>query len=526
MTLNELLPKAVKLYPHREAVVCGPVRMSYQKFGERVWRLCHGLSALGLRRKDRLAILHENCHIFLETYLAAAHLGLILVPLNFRLAAKELAMILMDSGSKVLIAHEMFRDKAAHLPAAVSGLESVVWTHRVSEKALGEKEYDYEALLLSQEEKPVVDLSLEDDEVAHLYYTSGTTGRPKGVMLTHKNVKSHALGTIAELQLTDKDHWFHVAPLFHLADAWATFAITWVGGKHVLVPSFDPLSVLRLIQEEKITLTNLIPTMLNVMVNHADVGKFDYSSLRVLLSGGAPIAPEVVRRIIDTFKCDYIQTYGMTETAPYLTLSILKGHLLDKSAEEQLRFKAKTGREFIAVELRVVDDAGQDIPQDEETVGEIIVRGDTVTPGYWQLPEETAKAFKDGWLLTGDMAVIDEEGYVTIVDRKKDVIITGGENVYSTEVEHILYMHPAVLECAVVGVPDAKWGETVKGIVVVKPGHEVTEEELIGFCKDSIARFKAPKSIDFLPALPKTGSGKIEKKKLRDGYWDDHGKKV
>jgi fatty-acyl-CoA synthase len=526
MPLNELLPKAVKLYPNREAVVCGNVRMSYRDFGKRVWSLCYGLSAMGLRRKDRVAILHENCHVFLETYFAAAHLGLILVPLNFRLAAKDLAVILTDSGSRVLIAHEMFRDKAAHLPAAVPGLENLVWTHRASEGALGEKEYDYEALLANQEDKTLGELAVEDDDVAHLYYTSGTTGRPKGVMLTHKNVKSHAIGTIAELQLTDRDHWFHVAPLFHLADAWATFAMTWVGGKHVLVPSFDPLRVLRLIQEEKITLTNLIPTMLNMMVNHSEVGQFDYSSLRVLLSGGAPIAPEVVRRIIDTFKCDYIQTYGMTETSPYLTLSILKDRLKALPWKEQLAFKASTGREFIGISLRVVDAAGLDVAKDKTQVGEIVVKGDSVTPGYWNLPQETEKAFRGGWLQTGDLAVIDEEEYVTIVDRKKDMIITGGENVYSTEVENVLYTHPAVLETAVIGIPDPKWGEAIKACVVLKPGQKATEQEVIAFCKENLAHYKAPKSVDFLEALPRTGSGKIFKKGLRDPHWKSQGPKV
>jgi len=361
--------------------------------------------------------------------------------------------------------------------------------------------------------------------VAQLYYTSGTTGRPKGVMLTHKNVKSHALGTIAELHLTDSDNWFHVAPLFHLADAWATFAITWVGGKHVILPSFEPLEALRMIQKEKITLSNLIPTMLNLMVNHPDVGRFDYSSLRVILSGGAPIAPETVRKIIDAFKCDYIQTYGMTETSPYLTLSILKNHLNDLPWEKQLQFKAKTGREFVNVSLRVVDEKGNDVATDNRQVGEIIVRGDTVTPGYWKLPGETEAAIRDGWLYTGDLAVIDEEQYVTIVDRKKDMILTGGENVYSTEVENVLYQHAAVLEAAVIGVPDPHWGEAVKACVVLKEGCEATDEELISFCKNEMAHYKAPKSIDFLKTIPKTGSGKIYKKGLRDPYtqkaWGD-----
>jgi acyl-CoA synthetase (AMP-forming)/AMP-acid ligase II len=266
--------------------------------------------------------------------------------------------------------------------------------------------------------------------------------------------------------------------------------------------------------------------MLNLMVNHPDVGKFDYSSLRALLSGGAPIAPEVVRKIVGAFKCDYIQTYGMTETSPYLTLSLLKEHLTKLSDEDQLRFKSKTGREFIGVELKVVNELGQEVNRDEKEVGEIIVKGDTVTKGYWKLPEETNKSIKEGWLYTGDMAVIDQEGYVTIVDRKKDMILTGGENVYSTEVENILYMHPAILEGTVIGVPDPKWGEAVKGIVVLKPGQKATEQDIIQFCKERIAHYKAPKSIDFIEALPRTGSGKIQKKILRDKYWEGYEKKV
>ncbi|MFH1487533.1 MAG: long-chain-fatty-acid--CoA ligase [Pseudomonadota bacterium] len=482
MPLNELLPKALKLYPQREAVVCGGFRIDYRGFAGRVWKICHGLAGLGLNKGDRLAILHENCHVFLETYFAAAHLGLILVPLNFRLSGKELAVILDDSGSRVLIAQGVFEDKAANLPERVPGLETVIWVRREFEKPR-DGDLDYEGLLEGQSDSMPEERPIQDRDIAHLYYTSGTTGRPKGVMLTHGNVKSHALGTIAEFHLNDSDHWFHVAPLFHLADAWATFAMTWVGAKHVLLPVFDAAETLKMIQDEKITLSNLIPTMLNMMVNHPDVEKYDYSSLRVILSGGAPIAPETVRRIIDTFKCDYIQTYGMTETSPYLTLSILKDHLKSLSREEQLVFKSSTGREFINVSLKVVDEEGREVGKDNRQVGEIIVKGDTVTPGYWHLPEETQKAVRNGWLYTGDLAVINDEEYVTIVDRKKDMIITGGENVYSTEVENVLYMHRDILEAAVIGVPDPKWGEAVKAVVVLKKGTRASEQEIIDHCK-------------------------------------------
>jgi acyl-CoA synthetase (AMP-forming)/AMP-acid ligase II len=518
MPLNELLPKAVKLYPDSEAVVCGEDRYTYKAFGERVWRLCHGLLDQGVRKGDRIAILHQNTHEYLEVYFASAHVGAILVSLNFRLSPKELAMILNDCGASLLIAQSVFAEMVEKTIFLAPEVKTIVWTRDLNdgERSSGVAGIPYEELISGREKIPPPEPGIRDEDVAHLYYTSGTTGRPKGVMLTHKNVKTHALGTVAELQLSDDDHWFHVAPLFHLADAWATFAVTWAGGKHVLIPTFDATAVLQMIQREKITLSNLIPTMLNLMVNAPDLDRFDYSSLRVILSGGAPIAPETVRKIIDAFQCDYIQTYGMTETSPYLTLSILKKHLRGLPREEQLRFKAKTGREFITVQLRVVDEAGVDVKKNGDQVGEIIVKGDTITPGYWNLPEETEQAIRDGWLYTGDLAVMDEEGYVNIVDRKKDMIITGGENVYSTEVENVLYMHPDILEAAVIGIPDPHWGEAVRACVVPKEGRAVSEQDIIAFCRENLAHYKAPKTVVFLDALPRTGSGKIYKKGLRE----------
>lgn len=526
MLLADTLKKAYQFFPEKKAIVCGGRRWTYGEFFGRLSRLSHFLWKAGMEKGDRIAILHPNCHCFLEAYYAIALRGAAAVPLNYRLSARELALIMNDAGVRVLIVDPRFGQIVEEIRASLPTVEKIIWTGDGKEVLPEEgRDLRYEEILAGLAAQ-IPDREITETDIAQIYYTSGTTGRPKGVMLTHKNVTVHALGTIAELQLTDRDVWLHAAPLFHLADAWATWAVTWVGGTHVLVGEFDPPAVLTAMEQEAVTLTNLIPTMLNMLIHYPGVKDHDYRRLRVLLSGGAPIAPEVVRRIVETFGCDYIQTYGMTETSPYLTLSILKGHLLDKSPEEQLRFKSKTGREFIATELKVVNDEGREIRKDEKEVGEIIVRGDTVTPGYWQLPEETARAIKNGWLYTGDMAVMDDEGYVTIVDRRKDMIVTGGENVYSTEVENTLYLHPAVLECAVVGVPDDKWGEAVKGVVVLKPACTATEEELIGFCKERIARYKAPKSVDFILALPKTGSGKIEKKKLRDPYWTDAPKKI
>jgi fatty-acyl-CoA synthase len=537
MILTETLAKALKLFPQKRAIVCGNKHWTYQEFCSRIHQLSRCLNGFGLKKDDKVAILHPNCHTFLEAYYAIPQIGAISVPINTRLSPREIAFILQDSESKVLIAGVMFKNQLDPIRKEIRGIKKILWTgedpsnssppdpHGRTRKG-HPIDLNYEKALQQEESGSLPAPPTNGEDIAQIYYTSGTTGRPKGVMLSHKNVTTHALGTIAEVHLTDSDVWVHVAPLFHLADAWATWAVTWVGGTHVLVREFDARAVLETIQREKVTLTNLIPTMLNLMVNHPDTGKFDYSSLRVLLSGGAPIAPEVVRKVVRTFKCDYIQTYGMTETSPYLTLSILKEHLRKLSDDDQLRFKSKTGREFIGVNLKVVDEQGKEIKKDEKEVGEIIVKGDIVTKGYWKLPEETKKSIKEGWLYTGDMAVIDEEGYVTIVDRKKDMILTGGENVYSTEVENALYMHAAILECAVVGVPDQKWGEAVRAIVVLKPGQRATEQEIIQFCKEKIAHYKAPKSIDFVDVLPRTGSGKIHKKNLRDKYWEGYEKKV
>jgi len=511
------LKKALDLYPAKIAVVDGDSAFTYARTGERVAAVARFFQTRKVAPRDRISILEVNSHAFLETYYAAAGIGAILNPLNYRLAPREVAFILRDAGARWLVANARFAALVAGILGEETPLEGIIWIGTPGLPTASVSNHDYETIV-DTHSGPFSPVPVEENEVSHLYYTSGTTGRPKGVMLTHKNVCLHALGTIAELKLEDSDIWGHVAPMFHLADAWATFAITWVGARHVMVGQFEAEAVMATIQRERITLSNLIPTMLNLMIKHPRVGEYDFSSLRVILSGGAPIAPEVVRSITRTFGCDYIQTYGMTETSPYLTFSILKNHLRDLSPEKQLEYMSKTGRPFIGVDLKVVDESGKRVAADGQQVGEIWVRGDTVTPGYWNLPEETARAFSGGWLRTGDLAVVDGEGYVNIVDRKKDMIVTGGENVYSTEVENVLYMHPKVLEAAVFGIPDEKWGEAVAAAVVLKESESATADEIIRFCKQHQASYKAPKSIIFLAELPKTGSGKITKKALRDPF--------
>lgn len=512
MLIHDFILKAAKLYPDNEAVVCGDMRYTYKEVFSRIKKLASFFKTIGLNKGDVISIIHYNCHYYFEAYFAASMCGLILNSVNVRLSSNEIKFILENSESKLLIAHPRY---AKQLEPIKETLKSIIWTDRnIPEKLCGE--FIENIYNKTFDEDFNVEL-MKDDEIAHLYYTSGTTGKPKGVMLTHKNVTTHSVCAIAEFQISENDNWLHAAPMFHLADAWATFAFTAVGAKHTMIGDFKEKEVLSLIEKEKVTISNMIPTMLNMLINYNEFGKFDLSSLRVVLSGGAPIAPELVKKIMEKFGCDYIQTYGMTETSPYLTVSILKSHLKKLSDEEQFKFKAKTGREFLGVALKVVKDDGSSVIANGEEVGEILVKGDIVTPGYWKNEEATRSAFtEDGWLKTGDLANIDEEGYVNIVDRKKDMIVTGGENVYSTEVEYIIYEHPAVLEVAVIGVPHEKWGEAVKAIVVLKDGMSVTENEIINFVKSRIASYKAPKFVDFVDSLPKTGSGKITKVPLKN----------
>ncbi len=499
-TVWTLFERSASEFATRPAAVETSRRVSYAELDLHVRSLASRLQETGLRGGDRVAILDANSIGFLCATFAAAAVGAVLVPLNTRLAASELAEILRDAEARVLLASERFRGLIQRLASDGTPLRATLFLDEPRRPARG---------------GGFRPLAQEPEDLAHLYYTSGTTGRSKGVMLTHRNVCVHAETAVSELGIGPADRWGHFAPMFHLADAWATFAITRVGGLHVLLPRFDARSALELIEKERITVTNLVPTMLVRMVEDPLARSLDLSSMRLLLSGGAPIAPELVRKAMETFRCEYAQTYGMTETSPYLTLSLLHAHLRDLPFEEALRFRVRTGRPFGAVELEVVDPDGRRVPADDRSVGEIRVRGPTVSPGYWKRPEETAAAFRDGWLYTGDLAVVDEEGYVNIVDRRKDMIITGGENVYSTEVEHALSSHPAVLEAAVVGVPDPEWGEAVRAVVVLKEGASASAEELVAHCRTLIAGYKVPRAVEFRDELPKTGTGKIAKQSLR-----------
>ena len=515
--LYSLLANTAGSHPDKEAVVCGQVRYSYAGFKERVDRLAGGLHSLGIAAEDKIAVIHTNCHRYLEVYFAAARTGAILVPINYRLAAQDFIYILNDARVRTLISEPELISSLKGKTGEIPLLQNIILTSP-AEEGCWHDSIDYDSLCRGGISRQGIQPDLRDSSIAQIYYTSGTTGRPKGVMLTHRNNRSHARSAIQELNLSARDRWLHVSPMFHLADAWAVWAITEAAGTHVMIPCFEPKAVLETIEKHRVTLSNFIPTMLNILVNRQDIASYDLSSLRMIMSGGAPIAKAVVRKVIELFGCDYIQTYGLTETSPFLTMSILTEDLRRLPFEERLKCMVTTGRPFSDVRIKVVKEDGTEVLPNDREVGEIIAKGETITPGYWNLPEETARRFVDGWLYTRDLAVVNPDGYLTIVDRKDDVILTGGENVYSIEVEDMLYCHPDILEAAVIGLPDPLWGEIVAAAVVAKPDKKLDEEEVIRFCKDRLAHFKAPKKVFLTHHLPKTGSAKIYKYRLREEY--------
>ncbi len=512
--IASLLARAVAQFPEAVAVVDGARRRTYRELGDRVARLAGAWQALGALPRDRVAILAENSGDFLEAYFAAAWSGTVLAPLNWRNHPDGLARVVAHAEAKLLVATPRFAELAAATLAAHANL----LPPPAGRPPLLLLDDAFGAALSGV--APLPRAVVEPDDPAHLYYTSGTTGDAKGVILTHRNVTSHALLAIAALELTDRDTWGHIAPMFHLADAWATFAITWVGGCHVMVREFVPAQVLDVLAGG-VTITNLVPTMLVDLVHQPGAAARRYPALRRVLSGGAPIAPALVAKVMATFGAEYVQTYGLTETSPYLTMSLLTEKLQRLPPEQQFAWRCKTGRPLAGVEVRVVREDLSDVAPDGREVGQIVCRGDTVTPGYWRNPAATAAAFRDGWLCTGDLAVRDAEGFLHIVDRAKGVIKSGGESIYSTEVEQVLFAHPAVQEAAVIGLPHPRWGEAVVAVVVRRAGASADGEALLRHCRAQLGGPQVPKAVVFRDALPRTGSGKISKRLLRDALKDE-----
>jgi len=517
LTPLRCLRYAEQQFSHRTAVVCGSERFTYAEFADRSARLGGALKKAGVRPGDRVAFLSMNCHRLLEAYYGVLEAGAVLLPLNVRLASHELAYILNDSGAKVLFLEKEFLPLVDSFRKELSTVESFYLLDAAPEENWLSPR-NYEDLLAAASPFQADIMEIDEDAVAELFYTSGTSANPKGVMLTHRNVYLHALLVCLTFDPTRDFAQLHTIPLFH-ANGWGVAHIlALIGGKHVMLRRFDCRRIFELIEQERIYTMCLVPAMAIALVNFPDRQKHDLSSLQRVIIGGAASSPTIIREVEEKLGVTCISGYGLTETSPALSHSFIK-HGLEFEGQQKYERQAMTGYPDPGIEMRVVDDRDRDVPRDGKTVGEIITRSDGVMKGYWNQPAATAEALRGGWFHTGDMATINEDGYLLIVDRKKDIINSGGENISSLEVEKALMAHPAVLEVAVIPVPDARWGEVPKALVVLKPGTNAGEIELIEFCRLHLSHYKCPHSVEFLESLPKTGTGKILKKDLRKKYW-------
>ncbi len=495
----------------------GRVR-SWSEVGDRVARLAGGLRDLGIGRGDRVAILMLNQDRYLELYLAIAWAGAVVVPLNIRWSAPENQACLEDCRPKLLFVDSVFAKMSEVLCAALDGLPLVYADDAPQARPAGAR--DYEALIASA--PPVADAEAPETDLAGIFYTGGTTGRSKGVMLSHRNLLASARSSLGVLRSDLKCH-LHALPLFHLAGVGSFYGSLMGGATNAILRMFTPDGVARAVAQYRVESITLVPTMIQMLVDQPGFAEFDMSSLRRLTYGASPINEALLDRAMAALPgAEFVQAYGMTELSPVATYLEPKDHLPEARASGRHR---SGGRAAPMVELRIVDPA--DVPAPLRQVGEIVARGDVVMMGYWERPEETRAAIVDGWMHTGDAGYMDENGYVFIVDRVKDMIVCGGENVYSAEVENCVALHPAVAQCAVIGIPDERWGEAVHAVVMRKPGAVATEEEIIAFCRARIAHYKCPRSVKIQDEmLPLSGAGKILKRELRKPYWEARSRQV
>jgi fatty-acyl-CoA synthase len=513
------------LFGSKVGVVSGEREFTYQEFGERAQHLASGLVKMGIAPGDCVAYLSFNNHQLLEGYYGVVQARAVVMPLNVRLSPVELAEILRHSGAKMLIFENDFAPIVEQLRNACPNVRHWVSINSLAEPA----NITYEEIL-TQGSAARADISSFDEmSIAELFYTSGSTGTPKGVALSHRTLYLHALAVTLLYDRPQTMVELHTIPLFH-ANGWGRpQASTMLGIKQVMVRRFDPSNVLDLIQRHGATDMSLVPTMAQALIQTAMTapGKWDTSSMRRVMIGGAASSPELVERIEAALPgSECIAGYGLTETSPVVTTSFWKGTPYG-SEVERVRRQAMAGWPIVGTEARVVDPEMQDVPRDGKTMGEVVIRGDQVMDGYHHEPDATRAVMSGEWFHSGDMAVWDEESYINIVDRKKEVIISGGENISSIEVEKAIASHPAVLECAVVAAPDDKWGEVPAAIVMRRPGIALTGEDLRRYLEQRLSRYKVPRTIEFREdPLPKTGTGKIRKMMLREKYWTGKEKRV
>jgi long-chain acyl-CoA synthetase len=510
MTVNYCLRRAKSFYGRNLAIHHEDRQITYEAFYEQVEDSARKLAALGAGKDDRVALLMLNSPEYLELYYATAMAGTVIVPLNTRWHINEIIYTVTDSGSKILFLDERFAPLGAQIRRAVPGLEQLIF---VGSGTCPADLLDWKTAAPSAS---AIFPEPDENDLYGLFYTSGTTGGPKGAMLTHRNIYSNAIHSLLPPnRLMIEGKWLHAAPMFHLADCGAIPALTLSGTTHCFLSSFDPEATLRAIQQYGITSLLLVPTMINMVVNHPNFDRYDTSSLQRIMYGASPMPLPLLKQAIENFHCEFAQGYGMTEVSPLLTVLAPEDHSFENVDRPFAPVKS-AGKPATGVEIRVVDLNDKDVPVGQ--VGEVIARGPNVMKGYWNRPQVNAEVLRGGWMHTGDLGALDQEGFLYILDRKKDMIKTGGENVYSPEVESVLCAHPAVLEAAVIGVPEETWGETIRAIAVMRPDSLLTADELIAWCRERLTHFKCPTSVVFTDSLPKGGTGKVQKNVLRERF--------
>lgn len=511
MVFGHLLRHVVRRKPDVVGITFEGRSFTWREVNDRVNRFANGLLSIGLSRGEKIAILAQNSHQYAEAYLAFAKIGLVAVPINWRSNAAEAAFILHDSEAQALVVDQEYVELIASLPADLPCLQRVVVFN--ANDGVG-RTLDYEAFLQknSANEPPV---QAEPDDIRALAYTSGTTGMPKGAVITQRQMLASMANNLIEIAIPRERPALLVLPFFTGYGAYQVFCALYTLSPMIIHRHFEAADTLRAIERHSVAQVALVPTMLVALCNAPNAQSCDLKSLELVIYGGSVIAPTVLKNAMDLFKCGFCQVYGMVEAGGYVMFLTPEDHAQSmKSSEKRL---LSTGRAAQYAEIKLVDEQAHEVPA--RTHGELLVKSDSTVSGYWKQPELTAETIRDGWLYTGDIAYRDEDGYIYLVDRKKEMIISGGVNIYPSEVEAVLYRHAAVAQAAVIGVPDEYWGEALKAVVELKNGMHATEREIIDFCQQHLAGHKKPKSVEFVDRLPISSTGKVAKLEIRKRYW-------
>ena len=524
MVVNDFLFRAEALYGPKEAIVDEDKRFTYAEYAARCYQLAHALQGLGVGKGDRVGILSPNSHHFLEAFYGTSLIGAVLVPLNYRLVSDDFQYAFDHSGAKVLLADSDLTGALDDIRDQLPAVEHWI-VARYHDAPVPAGWTDWEELIAGQPATAPADPGLDENDLVSINYTSGTTARPKGVMLTHRNFYTNAYHYIAHFKIDHDDVDMWTLPMFHCNGWGGVYALTAMGAKHVIVRVPEGDTMFRIIRDEGVTFACMAPAVLARVLEFEDAGEYELHTQPRVVCAGAPPPVAFVERLEQERGWTFMQLYGLTETAPILTVAEPKPHV-NAAGDALYRLKARAGHPGLGVHLRVVGAGGADVPWDDESIGEVAARGNMVFKGYWNQPEETAKVVRDGYFYTGDLATVNKDGYINIVDRAKDVIISGGENISSIEVEDTLYRHPKVREAAVVGIPHERWGETPLAVVVLQDGQQATEQEIVDFCREHLAHFKAPSKVEFAAELPRTATGKLKKFELREPYWGDKARRV